>query len=266
MSHLLRELAPISARAWELIEDEAKKTLTTYLAARKLVDFHGPHGWPHSAVNVGRARPVETLAEGVSTRVREVQPLVELRVPFVLQRDELERIDRGAEDADISQVNEAAKVIATAEDRAVFQGYPAGGIVGLGAASRSAQIKLGDDFLDYPPRVAAAVHKLRSEGIGGPYAIAVGPRCYRGLHETFTPSGYPVYRQVETLLDGPVVWAPAVDGAIVLSQRGGDFELTVGQDLSIGYLQHDAHSVHLYLEETLTFRVLAPEAAVPLVY
>jgi uncharacterized linocin/CFP29 family protein len=52
----------------------------------------------------------------------------------------------------------------------------------------------------------------------------------------------------------------------VLSLRGGDAELVVGQDWSIGYLDHDARDVRLYLQETFTFRVLTPEAAVPLVY
>jgi uncharacterized linocin/CFP29 family protein len=55
-------------------------------------------------------------------------------------------------------------------------------------------------------------------------------------------------------------------GAAVLSQRGGDFELIVGQDFSIGYLEHSATMVRLYLQETFTFRVLSPEAAIPLVY
>jgi uncharacterized linocin/CFP29 family protein len=57
-----------------------------------------------------------------------------------------------------------------------------------------------------------------------------------------------------------------VDGAVVMSVRGGDFELTVGQDFSIGYLEHDATSVRLCLLESMTFRVLTPEAAVPLAY
>ena len=61
-----------------------------------------------------------------------------------------------------------------------------------------------------------------------------------------------------------MVWAPAVDGAVVLSQRGGDFELTVGEDFSIGYRSSDAGSVDLYIEESLTFRINTPEAAVHL--
>ena len=62
------------------------------------------------------------------------------------------------------------------------------------------------------------------------------------------------------------MWAPAVSGAVVISQRGDDHELTVGQDFSIGYLDHTATAVRLYLQESFTFRVLSPEAAVPLRY
>jgi uncharacterized linocin/CFP29 family protein len=75
-----------------------------------------------------------------------------------------------------------------------------------------------------------------------------------------------VIEHVRRLLDGPIVWAPALNGAAVISLRGGDFELTVGQDFSIGYLEHSAAAVRLYLQESFTFRVLSPEAAVPLSY
>jgi uncharacterized linocin/CFP29 family protein len=62
------------------------------------------------------------------------------------------------------------------------------------------------------------------------------------------------------------VWAPGLDGAVVMSMRGEDFELTVGQDFSIGYLDHNAEHVRLYIEESFTFWLLSPQAAVPLVF
>ena len=96
--------------------------------------------------------------------------------------------------------------------------------------------------------------------------VIVGPRCYVGLTETTTGGGYRVYDHVKRLLNGPLVWTPGIDGAIVLSVRGGDFELTVGEDLSIGYLNHTADKVRLYLQESLTFRVITAEAAIPLRY
>ncbi len=66
------------------------------------------------------------------------------------------------------------------------------------------------------------------------------------------------------MIDGEIIWAPAIDGAFLLSTRGGDFELRLGQDLSIGYLSHDADTVQLYFQESLTFLVYTAEASVPL--
>jgi uncharacterized linocin/CFP29 family protein len=265
MNDLLRALAPIPDTAWRLIEEEARRTLRDILAARKLVDFTGPLGWEAASVNTGRVRRLAEPAAGVEARVRGVQPLVELRVPFELERGEVEAAGRGAKDADLNPVRQAARTAALAEDRAVFHGYAAGGIEGLMQAGQEATHRLTDDYTAYPSVVADAVGRLRTTGVHGPYAIALGPRCYSGLTKT-TVAGYPVMEHVRRLLDGPIIWAPGVDGAVVLSQRGGDFELTVGQDFSIGYLEHSASSVRLYLQESFTFRVLAPEAAVPLSY
>ncbi|HEX7219110.1 MAG TPA: family 1 encapsulin nanocompartment shell protein [Burkholderiales bacterium] len=265
MNDLLRALAPVSDAAWALIEEEAKRTLQDILAARKLVDFTGPLGWEASALNSGRARRLAEPAAGVEARLRSVQPLVELRVPFELAREELEAVARGAQDPELDAVRQAARSAGLAEDRAVFQGYAAAGIDGVMQAAKDATLPLTDDFTAYPAVVADAVSRLRTSGVNGPYAIALGPRCYAGLTKT-TVGGYPVMEHVRRLLDGPIVWAPGVDGAVVLSQRGGDFELAVGQDFSLGYLEHSAAKVRLYLQESFTFRVLSPEAAVPLSY
>ena len=266
MNDLQRELAPVCAEAWDAIDDEARTTLKVTLAGRKIVDFCGPLGWDRSAVGLGRtealARPPR---EGVVASIRKVQPLVELRVPFELSRRELDAIARGARDADLGPVTQAARTIAMAEDHIVFHGYPEGGIEGICRAARSEALTITSDYENYPALVAAALAKLRTAGVEGPYGIALGPRCYAGLTTT-TSGGYPIMQHVQRLLDGPVIWAPAVDGAAVASLGGGDFELTVGRDLSVGYQGHSSASVQLYIEESLTFRVLAPEAAVPLVY
>jgi uncharacterized linocin/CFP29 family protein len=265
MNPLLRELAPVTAAAWALIEEEATRTLKLKLAARKLVDFSGPLGWEASAVSSGRVAFVAEAPEGVEMRLRKVQPLVELRVPFELQREELEAAARGAKDTVLDPVRAAAGAAAMAEDRAVFRGVSGAGIRGIEEEATAAKLTLSDDYQAYPGVVADAINKLHLAGVEGPYGIALGPRCYTGLSKT-TQGGYPVMEHVRRLLDGPLVWAPAVDGAVVLSMRGGDFELTAGQDFSIGYLEHTASTVSLYLQETFTFRVLAAEAAVPLAY
>ena len=84
--------------------------------------------------------------------------------------------------------------------------------------------------------------------------------------ETTQRGGYPVLEHLRLILGGPVIWAPAVDGAIVVSLRGGDFELVSGQDVSIGYTAATADAVSLFLQESLTFRAHGPEAAIALTY
>jgi uncharacterized linocin/CFP29 family protein len=266
MNSLYRELAPISESAWKQIETEASQTLKRTLAARKLVDFDGPHGWDLSSIDHGRVTTLRnTPYAGTEACLRRIQPLLETRVPFELARSELEAIDRGATDADLQPVTDAARTAAMAEDTCILHGYDDGQISGICDTAAPATLPLTDDYAHYPEVVATALNRLRTAGIDGPYAIALGPRCYTGLTQT-RDAGYPVMEHVRRLLEGPIIWAPAADGALVLSLRGGDFRLTVGEDFSVGYLDHDAERVRLYIEESFAFKVNTPEAAVPLKY
>lgn len=267
MNHLFRELAPITEDAWEQIEDEASRSLKHFLAGRKLVDLSGPHGWELSDLTTGRVHRLdEAPHEGTEAAKREVLPLVEVRTPFTLSRRALLAADRGDEEIDLDAVVEAGRKAAAAEDSAIFHGYPAGGIVGMAEASPHTPVDISDDYADYPKHVAAAVATLRMAGVNGPYAIALGPRCYQGVLQSTELGGYPVFDHLREMLGGPIVWAPAVDGAVVLSQRGGDAEITVGEDFAVGFTSVDGDDVHLYLEESFTFRVLGSEAAVHLRY
>ena len=115
----------------------------------------------------------------------------------------------------------------------------------------------------YSDAVARAVGQLRLAGVEGPYALVLGGDAYTAASGG-SDDGYPVFHHIERIVDGGIVWAPAIEGGLVLSLRGGDFELTVGQDFSIGYLSHSATTVDLYVQESFTFRTLTTEAAVAL--
>lgn len=268
MNHLLREKAPISDDAWGEITEEATSSLRSFLAARRIVDVEAPKGWTHAAEPTGRIERIDGPEDlEVAAKVRGVQPLVEFRTPFVLQRAELEAIDRGACDADLDPVRFAAKRAAMAEDRATIHGFTAGGITGIAPASPHEPVLIGDDYDAYPSFVAAATSRLKLAGVSGPYALAIGPRCYQGVLEQSEMGGYPVLEHLKLILGGgPVVFAPGIDGALVISQRGGDVELVLGQDFALGYLDHDRDAVELYLEESFTVKVCAAEAAVHLTY
>jgi uncharacterized linocin/CFP29 family protein len=264
MNHLLRSIAPISDANWKLLDSEARERATPALAARKLVDFAGPHGWEHSATNLGRTnREASSPSEGVSGLQRRVLPLVEVRAEFELSRAELRDADRGADDTDLEALDKAAHQIAVAENVAVFHGWQ-GVITGIGEASPHEKTRLGDDTDGYPRQVAGAVERLLSSGITGPYGLALGPEQYRRVVETAEHGGYPLLDHLRKILEGPIIWAPGVKGAIVVSLRGGDFVFDSGQDLSIGYDSHDNEVVRLYLEESFSFHVATPEAAVAL--
>lgn len=266
MSRLNRHLAPMSDAAWTALDDEVRRALKTMLAGRRIVDFTGPLGDDVSSISLGRLDDISAPPDRlVLARLRRVQPLVELRAPFEMARSELDAIDRGAKDPDFDPAIEAARQIALAEDHAIFNGYPEAGITGITQGGGAEPLAISDDYEAYPAAVAEAIGRLRDDGVDGPYATVLSDRCFTGLTKE-TKGGYPVIQHVKRLIDGPIFRAAALSGAIVLSLRGGDFELTVGQDLSIGYLSHDDRSVRLFIEESLTFRLLTPEAAVPLAY
>jgi uncharacterized linocin/CFP29 family protein len=265
MNHLLRSHAPISDAAWKLLDQEAGDHLKVGLAARKLVDFSGPHGWDYSATNLGRTAPVDSSpCDDVDALQRRVLPVVELRASFEISRAELRDADRGALDADLDSLDRAAHQIAVAENIAVLHGWESASIAGISECSPHEPISLGDVADHYASPVASAVERLLSSGVGGPYALALGREQYLRVVETAEHGGYPLLDHLAKILEGPIVWAPGVRGAVVLSLRGGDFLFESGQDLSIGYESHDGEVVRLYLEESFTFRVATREAAVAL--
>ena len=263
MNNLHRELAPISDAAWEQIEEETTRTIKRYLAGRRVVDVPTPGGVGTSAVSTGHLQEIAAPADGAIARQREVKALVELRVPFDLNRQDIDDVERGSDNSDWQPAKDAAKTIAFAEDRAIFDGYAAAKIQGIREATSNPIMKLPADVRDYPDASAQALSQLRLVGVSGPYSVLLGAKAYTELAET-RDNGHPVLEHIKRIVDGNIIWAPAIEGAFVLTTRGGDFELNIGQDVSIGYLSHTDTTVRLYLQQTFTFRVLTSEASVVL--
>ncbi|HUL35420.1 MAG TPA: family 1 encapsulin nanocompartment shell protein [Candidatus Eisenbacteria bacterium] len=263
MNNLHRELAPISDAAWAQIEEEVTRTFKRYLAGRRAVDVEGPAGAHLSAVGTGHLRSIPSSREGVLARQREAKALVELRVPFELTRAAIDDVERGADDSDWQPAKDAARQIAFAEDGAIFEGYAEAGIEGIRQGTSNPKMTLPADVREYPYAISQGLSQLRLVGVNGPYAVLLGAEAYTALAET-SDHGYPVLEHVKRLVEDKIIWSPAIEGAFVLTTRGGDFELHLGQDLSIGYLSHTDAVVRLYLQETLTFLMLTSEASVAL--
>ncbi len=229
-----------------------------------MVDLVGPAGPELSAVGTGHQRRLDPPGDGVIAHQREVQPVVELRAPFTVTRDAVDDVERGSKDSDWQPVKDAAKAIAFAEDRAIFHGLATAGITGIVTSSSNLPLALPSDVRELPDAVARAVSALRLAGVDGPYSLLLSAEAYTEVAET-TDHGYPIRDHLARLLPGgEIIWAPALAGALLVSTRGGDYELHLGQDVSIGYLSHDAEGIELYLQESMGFLALTAESSVAL--
>ncbi len=263
MNNLHRELAPVSEMAWAQIEEEASRTLKRYLAGRRVVDVAGPAGTALSAIGTGHLRNIAAPGDGILARQRQVKPLVELRVPFELDRQMIDDVERGSNDSDWQPAKDAARKIAFAEDVAIFDGYAAADIGGIREGASNPVVTLPADVRTYPNAIAHALTELRLAGVNGPYSVLLGADAYTAVSEG-VDYGYPIIQHIHRLVETEIIWAPAIAGGFVLSTRGGDFALQLGQDFSLGYLSHTDTAVRLYLQESFTFVLLTAEAAVAL--
>lgn len=262
---LHRSLAPLTDAAWRLVEDEVRRHLQALLAARRVVDFAGPLGWSACCVPTGRAEPTPSPVEhAVSARLRRCQPMVELRADFTLDRTELDDVDRGRRSIDLSPALDATAALALAEDRLAFSGSSPAGVVGITTAPDVARLRLPEAPADVPASVARGINLLARRGIAGPWALVLSPELHEALSETSGKSARPVTHELERVLGLELVRTAAVGDAVLVSRRGGDLELTVGRDISIGFAEATATTVQLYLVESLTFTLLGPEAALVL--
>jgi uncharacterized linocin/CFP29 family protein len=263
MNNLYRDLAPITEMAWAEIETEVARTFKRHVAGRRVVDVSEPGGPLVAAVSTGHLIGVAAPGDGVLADLRESQPQVRVQIPFSVARTAVDDVERGSADSDWDAVKAAAQQLAFVEDRAIFEGYPAASITGIRNCSSNPAIALPDDPRQYPDAFARALSALRLAGVDGPYSVLLSADAYTTVSET-TEEGYPIREHLARVIDGDIIWAPAIDGAFVLSTRGGDFRLQLGTDVSVGYLSHDAATVQLYLEETLTFLCYTAEASVAL--
>ncbi len=186
------------------------------------MDFPSPGGIALPGVATGHLRSISAPAEGIIANQREVKPLVELRVPFELSRQTVDDVERGSDDSDWQPAKDAAKKLAFAEDRAIFNGYTEANIQGIREGTSNPIDSLPADVRDYPDAVAHALSQLRLVGVNGPYSVLLGADEYTALAET-RDHGYPVLEHVKRIVDGNIVWAPALEGAVVLTTRGRRF-------------------------------------------
>lgn len=261
MNLLRKEFAPVSEAAWQEINTLAKETLQANLSARKFVSVDGPRGIDYTSVSLGRlAVPNKQKNGGVQYGVNKILPLVEARISFPLEIWELDNIDRGAKDISLEAITDAARKMAAFEEDVVYNGFKEGGVIGLNQIASKNMVAMSMDMDSVVDAVSEALARLRKDGIDTAADLVAGPALWKFLAHVF-PGGT-LGDIVKKQTGGSLIYSEAVDGAILVAARGGDTELTVGQDFAVGYHSHDSEKVNLFLTESFTFRVINPEAIV----
>ncbi|GAB6280566.1 MAG: family 1 encapsulin nanocompartment shell protein [Thermovirga sp.] len=265
MDMLKRSVSPISDEAWSEIDEQARKVLKSRLSARKFVDVSGPYGWDYAVVSTGRLE-ISPHEGGKDVRwgVHLVQPLVETRVTFEMDLWELDNVIRGAKDLCLDPVIEAANKIAEFEENAVYGGFEPACIAGFSQAGAEQTVSLSTGKPgEMMAGLSEATMLLNKNAIVGPFVLVAGPQLWQTIE--VLGEGYPLKKRVSSLADGGTILSPHIDGGFLVSSRGGDFELTLGQDVSIGYESTMDGKVRLFMAESFTFRVIEPKAIVSLV-
>ncbi|TVQ18387.1 MAG: bacteriocin [Bacteroidetes bacterium] len=258
MDILRKALAPISDAAWVEINDTAKEVLTSVLSARKFVDMEGPKGWSFAALSTGRIQVPKDQKSKVKFGVHQVLPMVEARIPFELNIWELDNVARGAEDIDLDALEDAAREIAKFEEDAVYKGFKAGSIAGLDSCNEYKTPAFPENGEEIIGAVADVLSQFKANSIEGPYTLVLSQDKWQKVNSFI--KGYPLRKQLENLLGGSIIMAPNIDGAYIVSERGGDLKMVIGQDLSIGYESHNSKTVQLYFTESFTFHIIDPAA------
>ena len=255
-----RDLAPVSSAALKEIDEQAARTLRANLAARKFADVKGPYGWTYSGVPSGTLDSIQKDGE-VGFGVRGVTPLVETRVEFRLSAIGLHNIDRGCANPDLIPVEKAAAAAAAFEDKAVFEGFAKAGIKGLKDCGENPALELTpSDPGAFLKEVIGATDRSKTEySIAGPFAL-VGGASLRGALAALAGNRTILELLKKSADIDEFIYAPNASENYLVSKRGGDFEITLGVDFSVGYHSRLDDTLTFYLAESFSFRVLEPRA------
>lgn len=258
MDILRKSLAPVSQEAWQEINETALDTLKSVLSARRFSDVDGPKGWDFASLSTGRLVVPKNQKGAVKYGVYQVLPLIEARVPFELDIWELDNVARGADDIDLSALEDAAREVAKFEESIVYEGFKEGNVKGLKQCNEYDTPAFPENPETVASAVAGVLAQFKANSIEGPYSLILNKEKWQMVNSHV--KGYPLRKQLESLLGGSIILAPFVKDTYMVSERGGDMKMVIGQDLSIGYESHTNKTVQLYFTESFTYHIMEPAA------
>lgn len=256
---LYRDLAPVSQEAWDEMEETLMEVFRTYLSARKVVKVVGPKGFDYNVISEGRLDRIEEES-GLCHGNYKVLPLTEVRIEFEMNKWELDNIVRGAKDINYDNLEKAAEKVALFEEDAIYNGCEKAQIKGLIKSAEKEDMKFGKDAKEILDSIAEGMIELRRAYQEGPFTLVVGEEAYRRI--VSQGSNYPLEKRIENLTGKGIVYSHVLDGALLIPYNHDDLEMTIGQDLSLGYQSSDNKNIRFFITESFAFRVLDPDIIV----
>src|SRR5262249_22473067 len=218
-------------------------------------------GWDYFAAPLGTMTTCRTSDGKAGVCVPDLALLAEIRAEFGVAWTAIDAFERGSPSLDTGSAETAAREIALAEDRGALFGGPVG--AGFLSSKDSPRVTLRDwgNAEHVLGDVLRAVETLDKLGLPGPYEALLAPSRYFAYLRASEEGGYPTARHLKEAVAAVPRCAVMTDGGALFATRGGDFVLTVGGDLTIGYRSHDRDAVHLFCVETVAPQTLNPQAA-----
>lgn len=262
MEFLNRVNAPFGDLIWQEIDSLLGEYLSKRLTLRSVVDFKDEYSYDTDSIST---KKISTLKDdkGLTISKREPISMVEVKKTFSLPKSVLEDIQRGVSDYDDSAFREAANDFSEIENSIILSGLLEANINGIISNSeiKSMKIKSTKDIL---AGVAKAMGMFNKEFVSGGFKLVISSQTMGKLYtELF--DGVSIKSELDNILgSNEIVVNQTIgnDKALIISQRGGDFEFYSGLDVCVGFEKESAKSIELFLLQTLAFRVINPEAAI----
>lgn len=260
MQYLNREQAALPEAIWTPIDAAAVRAAREVLTARRFLDLEGPYGVGLTAIEVGEdtfcREPAPGEAGAILSRAVSV-PMLRKSCRLSIRRVEAYRYL--GQPLDLSPIEEAAEAVARREEELVYYGEEAFGLEGLLTAKGRHEVSGGNwgKVEQALNNVLSAVETLDEAGYHGPYALALSAPHYNQLFRRYEGTDMLQLDHLKRLCELGVYKAPIKGAALVDAHAG---RLVLGQDIQVGFSANDGIHYHLFVSESLVFRLESAKA------
>lgn len=252
---------PFGAAVWNTIESEISKYLSKRLTLRSAVDFKDDYSFDTDAVSTKRLNEIFS-SKKLEISTREPIKMLEVKKTFSVPVKVIEDIKRDKIDFDDITLMEAVNSFSKVENDVILNGNKKANIEGILTGIEN---KLtAKDTKDILTCVAKSTGIFNKNFVEGPFKLIVSSETLAKLYVE-SLGGMSLKSKIDEILGNDAIIVNqdiGNDKALIISQRGEDFEFYSGLDVSLGFEKETSKEIELFLLQTFTFRNVSPEAAI----